>query len=186
MLSRNQEQTAANGGTAIQAGRDVTITSEGLSYREVRDVALDVFRANFCKLAGLAKDIARARAEEITEEFLSRLQEEYPTGLQKAHDPDFQYALFTIQREYARNGDRELGDLLVDLFSPVFNPFAEIHESRIDLPYTGDNITWIMPVNIFEIHNDIGMKIIRPPRIANIVHMDAVDIVCNGDLGNDT
>lgn len=115
MLSRNQEQTAADGGTAIQAGRDVTITNEGLSYREVRDVALDVFRANFYRLAGLANDITKARAEEITEEFLSRLQEEYPAGFQKAHDLDFQYALFTIQKEYARNGDRELGDLLVDL-----------------------------------------------------------------------
>ncbi len=113
MLNKEQEQNVTGGSTAIQAGRDVTIL--GLTYAEVRDVALDVFQANFYKLAGLAKETAQARAEEITEEFLSKLQKEYPSGLEKAHDPDFQYALFTVQKEFARNGDKDLGDLLVDL-----------------------------------------------------------------------
>jgi len=115
MLSKDQEQNVAEGGTAIQAGGNVTITKTGLSYSEVRDVALDVFRTNFYQLAGTAKETARARAEEITEEFLSKLQKEHPAGLEKSHDPDFQYALFTVQKEYARNGDKDLGDLLVDL-----------------------------------------------------------------------
>lgn len=115
MLSKEQEQNAAEGSTAIQAGGNVTITKAGLTYAEVRDVALDVFRANFYELAGVAKEIAKARAEEITEDFLSKLQMEYPAGLEKSHDPDFQYALFTVQKEYARNGDKDLGDLLVDL-----------------------------------------------------------------------
>ena len=115
MLSKDQEQNVTEGGTAIQAGGNVTITKTGLTYAEVRDVALDVFRANFYELAGAARETAKARAEEITEDFLSKLQKEHPAGLEKSHDPDFQYALFTVQREYARNGDKDLGDLLVDL-----------------------------------------------------------------------
>jgi hypothetical protein len=115
MLNKNQEQTVAESSTAIQAGGNVTLTRVGLSYAEVRDVALDVFRANFYELAGVAKEIAKTRAEEVTEAFLSKLQSEYPAGLEKSYDPDFQYALFTVQREYARNGDKNLGDLLVDL-----------------------------------------------------------------------
>jgi hypothetical protein len=115
MLNRDQEQNVAEGSTAIQAGGNVTITKAGLTYAEVRDVALDVFRANFYQLAGVAEHTARSRAEEITGEFLSKLQEEHPAGLEKSNDPDFQYALFTVQREYARNGDKQLGDLLVDL-----------------------------------------------------------------------
>lgn len=115
MLSKDQQQNVAEGSTAIQAGGNVTITKAGLTYAEVRDVALDVFRANFYELAGVAKDTAKARAEEITEEFLSKLQKEHPGGFEKSNDPDFQYALFTVQKEYARNGDKELGDLLVDL-----------------------------------------------------------------------
>lgn len=115
MLDRKQEQHVAEGSTAIQAGGNVNITYTGLTYSEVRAVALDVFKANFHKLAGIARETALARAEEITERFLSKLQNEYPRGLQKATDPDFQYVLFSAQRDYARSGDKDLGDLLVDL-----------------------------------------------------------------------
>lgn len=115
MLSRDQKQDVAEGSTAIQAGGDVTITKTGLTYAEVRDVALDIFRSNFYELSGIAKETAKARAEEITEAFLEKLQKENPAGLDKSYDPDFQYALFTVQKEYARNGDKDLGDLLVDL-----------------------------------------------------------------------
>ncbi len=115
MANKGQDQHAAEGSTAIQAGGSVTITKTGLTYAEVRDVALDVFRGNFYQLAGLAKETAKTRAEEITEAFLHKLQKEHPDGFEKAQDPDFQYALFTVQKEYARHGDKDLGDLLVDL-----------------------------------------------------------------------
>lgn len=115
MLDKDQDQNVTQGSTAIQAGGNVTITKTGLTYAEVRDIALDVFRGNFYQLAGAAKETAKARAEEITEEFLLKLQKEHPAGIEKSNDPDFQYALFTVQKEYARNGDKDLGDLLVDL-----------------------------------------------------------------------
>ena len=115
MLNKDQEQNVAQGSTAIQAGGNVTITNTGLTYTDVCDVALDVFRKNFYELAGFAKETAENRAKEITEEFLRKLQNEYPAGFEKSNDPDFQYALFTVQKEYARNGDKDLGDLLVDL-----------------------------------------------------------------------
>jgi hypothetical protein len=114
MPSKPQEQLVGTGSAAIQAGRDIQITT-GLSYNDVREVALDIFRANFYELAGEAAETAKNRAEQITEKFLSQLQEENPDGFQKAVDPDFQYSLFTVQKEYARNGDKELGHLLVDL-----------------------------------------------------------------------
>lgn len=115
MPSKDQEQHATEGSTAIQAGGNVIITKTGLTYTDVRNVALDVFRDNFYKLAGVATGIAKARAEEITDGFLAKLQKEHPAGLESSYDPDFQYALFTVQKEYARNGDKDLGDLLVDL-----------------------------------------------------------------------
>lgn len=115
MLNKDQKQQAGEGATAVQAGGDIVITQVGLSYTEVRDVALDVFRANFYQLAGPAMETAKARAQEITEEFLKKLQQENPDGFGKGQDPDFQHALFTVQKEYARNGDKDLGDLLVDL-----------------------------------------------------------------------
>lgn len=118
MLSKDQTQDVGENATAVQAGNNATVQvihNHGLSYSEVRQVALDVFAANFYELVGAAKETARVRAQEITEEFLKKLQEENPEGFRKAEEPDFQHGLLTIQKEYARTGDKELGDLLVDL-----------------------------------------------------------------------
>ena len=108
-----QTQKGGNQSTNIQA-ETVTI-SHGVSYDEARSIALDVFQNNFMKLSEKAYEIARRRAEEITEKFLSNLQENNERGIERAEDPDLQHALFNVQKDFARIGDRELGDLLVDL-----------------------------------------------------------------------
>jgi len=115
VLNKEQSQVVGAGALAVQSAGDVSIVQNGLSYQEVRAVALDVYKSNFYELAGEAKDIARARAEEVTDKFLAKLEVEHPGGMKNAHDPDFQYALYTVQKEYARTGDTDLGDLLVDL-----------------------------------------------------------------------
>ena len=109
----DQTQRAGDNSTNIQAGS--IVVHQGTSVADVRQLALDVFRANFFELAGDAKNIARQRAEEVTEAFLKQLQQQHADGLKQAEDPDFQHALFTVQKEYARCGDKDLGDLLVDL-----------------------------------------------------------------------
>ncbi|RPD85149.1 hypothetical protein EGK76_09475 [Luteimonas sp. 100069] len=112
--STDQNQTATEGAAAFQAGRDITVT-QGLNYADARQIALDVFRANFYELAGLAKQEAAARAEEVTEAFLSKLSKENPEAFRQANDPGFQHALYTMQKEHAKTGDKDLGELLVDL-----------------------------------------------------------------------
>lgn len=111
----DQNQSVAENGIGIQTKRDVNIHNTGLSLAEVRVVALDIAKATFYELSGEAKETASVRVEEITDKVLQKLKDENPDGLQKATDPDFQYALFTVQKEYARSGDKDLGDLLVDL-----------------------------------------------------------------------
>lgn len=115
MLNKDQNQEANSGATAIQAGGNISVINVGLSASEARAIALDVAKATFYELSGAAKEIASVRVEEITEKVIEKLEREFPEGLQKAKDPDFQYALFTVQKQYARNGDKDLGDLLVDL-----------------------------------------------------------------------
>lgn len=108
-----QTQKSGDNSTNIQANK--YIVHKGVPYSEVKEIALDVFKANFYELAGRASDVARERAEQITDEFLQKLKRENPQGFTESEDPDFQLALFTVQKEYARHGDKELGDLLVDL-----------------------------------------------------------------------
>jgi len=104
----SQTQKAGDSSTNIQA--ESIAIHQGVSLEAVRQVALDVFRVNFYELAGEAKDIAQRRAEEITEDFLRKLEQENATGLKQSQQPDFQHALFTVQKEYARCGDKELGE----------------------------------------------------------------------------
>ncbi|VVN32780.1 hypothetical protein PS664_04924 [Pseudomonas fluorescens] len=112
MLNKDQNQDVGAGALAIQAARDVII---GISASDARAIALDVAKVTFYELTGLAKETMSARVEEITDSVISKLERDYPDGLKKAVDPDFQYALLTVQKQYGRTGDKELADLLVDL-----------------------------------------------------------------------
>lgn len=115
MLNKDQSQEVGSGATAIQAGGSVTVVNVGVTPSEARQIALDVAKTTFYELTGAARETASFRTDEITEQVIKKLEQDFPAGLQKAKDPDFQYALFTVQKEYARNGDKDLGDLLVDL-----------------------------------------------------------------------
>ncbi|WP_148272351.1 LPO_1073/Vpar_1526 family protein [Micromonospora maris] len=86
-----------------------------MSYPDVREIALDVFRQNFVTLAGDAFKVAQQRAERITEEFLEALRRAHPQHLSIAADPAFQRSLFKAQEEYACSGDEEIAKVLVGL-----------------------------------------------------------------------
>jgi hypothetical protein len=115
MLNKDQNQNVGDNAIAIQAGGSVNVNNVGITYAEARTIALDVAKATFYELGGGARETASMRVEEITDQVIKKLKKDFPEGLQKAKDPDFQYALFTVQKEYARNGDKDLGDLLVNL-----------------------------------------------------------------------
>lgn len=87
----------------------------GLTYAEVKEVALDVFRDNFFNLSEKAMNTANERAMEITEIILEKLSRENPNGLSEVENPDFQADIFTVQKEYAKSGDMDLGELLTDI-----------------------------------------------------------------------
>lgn len=117
MLDKNQKQHVNQQGTAIQANGDVSVnvTNVGLTHSEAKELFSDLFELNFYKLKGIAHTVAQERGNEVTEKFLQKLQKENPKGLQQSENPDFQDALFTVQKEYAKAGDKELGEILVDL-----------------------------------------------------------------------
>ncbi|MFF9350790.1 LPO_1073/Vpar_1526 family protein [Streptomyces sp. NPDC014734] len=108
----NQRQTSGDNSTNYQIAGDL---HSGLSYRDVKEIANDVFHQNFTHLATEAASIAEERARRICDKFLDRLTEESPESLGNARNPDFQRALFRVQEEFATTGDESLGDLLVDM-----------------------------------------------------------------------
>lgn len=106
-----QVQNSGNNSTNIQA-KEIKI---GITYSEARQIAQDVFEANFYRLSEQAMKEAKARASEFAEQFLSELQKRAPYALSSMLDPDMQFAFYTSQKEYARTGDKDLGQLLVDI-----------------------------------------------------------------------
>lgn len=111
---RRQEQSGGDDSLNVQAGQDATVYV-GVTASEARDIALDVFRANFLELRGIAEEVARDRAERITREFIDALQARNPAGLASIQDPDMQLSIYNAQKGYACSGDEDLEAALVDL-----------------------------------------------------------------------
>lgn len=109
-----RNQAGGDNSTNLQ-GEKIVITNTGLSYTDAKEIALDVFKANFLDLSENAAIKAKHRAEELVENFITKLQEKDPSKLERIEDPDMQYALFAAQREYARSGEKEMEDMLVNI-----------------------------------------------------------------------
>lgn len=108
-----QIQKSGDDSVNFQA-KEININT-GLTYSDVKGIALDVFESNFLRLSSTATEIVKRRAEEITEKFLHKLKDRNPDGLKSAQDPDFQYSLYHAQVAYARSGENDLADMLVEL-----------------------------------------------------------------------
>ncbi|WP_232508126.1 LPO_1073/Vpar_1526 family protein [Desulfobacula toluolica] len=109
----NQKQDAGDNSTNLQ-GQQV-IVNQGISYADAKEIANDVFKANFIELKKEAAAIAQKRAEEVTDKIISQLTERHPESIGEFEQPAMQDALFTVQKQYAMSGDEDLGDLLVDI-----------------------------------------------------------------------
>jgi len=110
---KNLKQEGAEGSTNLQ-GQNITI-HQGLSYSEVKEIALDIFKSNFLELSEKAANTARERVDELVDKFLNELQNRNPEAAQSMENPAMQYALYTAQKEYAKSGDKDLADVLVDI-----------------------------------------------------------------------
>ncbi|MDQ6469482.1 hypothetical protein RB619_02420 [Flavobacterium sp. LHD-80] len=110
---KNLKQEGGTDSTNLQ-GQNVVINN-GINYSDAREIALDVFKSNFLELSQSASLIAKQRAEELVDEFLKRIMEKDPEKINKIQDPDIQYAIFTAQKEYARSGEKNLEEMLIDI-----------------------------------------------------------------------
>jgi hypothetical protein len=107
----NQTQEAGDNSVNYQAA---TIIQTGLTYREAKEVALDVFKENFLTLKAHAAEVAAKRAEELVEKFIDEVKDK-PELLNAVQEPSMQAALYSAQKSYAISGDEDLADMLVDI-----------------------------------------------------------------------
>ncbi|MBY4675907.1 LPO_1073/Vpar_1526 family protein [Marinobacterium arenosum] len=128
---KNQKQQGGDCSTNLQ-GQSIVI-NQGISYSDAKEIALDVYKSNFLQLSQDAAAIAIGRAEELTDSFLSKLKEENEEAISQMNQPGMQAALYEAQKQYAKTGDKDLENLLVDiLVERASTPERNIHQIVLD------------------------------------------------------
>ncbi len=111
---KTQKQESGDNSANYQAE---TINQYGLSYRDAKEIALDVFKDNFTTLSEQAKNTAKERAEELVDSFLNEIKGKNPDLLNSVQEPSMQLAIYSAQKSYAKTGDKDVADLLVDILA---------------------------------------------------------------------
>lgn len=107
------KQEGGDNSTNLQ-GQTIVINN-GITYEDAKGIALDVFKSNYLELSTKAADTAKQRAEELVDDFLQQIATRKPEAINTMEDPGMQYAIFSAQKEYAKTGDKNLSDMLVDI-----------------------------------------------------------------------
>jgi hypothetical protein len=110
-MNSKQTQKSGDGSTNLQA-ENIFL---GVTYTEVKEIALDVFKNNFIKLSEDAADTATKRVLEFTEDFLSKLKSNNPDLLENVKDPALQSSIYEAQKAYAKTGDKDLFNMLINI-----------------------------------------------------------------------
>ena len=105
-------QTAGNNSNNLNVMGDY---HEGLSYKDARQVALDVFKANSSVYTEIAKKTIEERVVNITDDIFTMIYSELPDTVEKLVEPAVQDTLLKIQKEYAKNDDPALKERLIVL-----------------------------------------------------------------------
>jgi len=93
----------------------------GISIKEAREIALDVYKANSYELSENAQREAIRRAEEIAEDFFTDIYNNFPEKMQRLEEPSIQSSFFEAQKEYAKSGEETLKNQLLQLLSDRIN-----------------------------------------------------------------
>jgi hypothetical protein len=104
-VSTKQDQTISGEGSAVQAGRDVNITKQGLELAEVKELVEIFLERHLPALRDEAAAMARKNADAFMGEFVNRLGKPNQVTPEAFSKPDSQ-ACFNV----ALNGSAEKGE----------------------------------------------------------------------------
>ncbi len=112
----NNRQSIKSGESSVNVqGENVTITqNQGLTYSDVKDIAMTVFKSNFYDLGTAVEELVQKRAEQLFDEYLKRIVATNPELVNNTKNPDIRYSIYEAQKNYARRGGEELEGLLVE------------------------------------------------------------------------
>ncbi|MBM7835699.1 LPO_1073/Vpar_1526 family protein [Clostridium sardiniense] len=114
MMIKGQKINSGDNSTNIQSNEVTIINNSGISYSDVKDIAMNVFKSNFYDLGEKVEKIIQERAEEILDEYLENLNSKNPEYIKNTEDPDIRYVIYEAQKSYARRGNQVSKELLVE------------------------------------------------------------------------
>lgn len=111
----DQTQHVREVGFAVQSGRD-TILQQGISPAQMAEI-LNALATQFPAQLAAAHQIVTERLSDFEARFLEKFQDQLAANSAAFADPDFQYVVRSCQHAYARSGDSEIRDTLIDLIA---------------------------------------------------------------------
>jgi hypothetical protein len=115
MNDKKFTQEGAEGAHLYQAAGGIAVHHHGLTYAEAKDLILTTVERSFADLSAQALIVAKARAEEMTSQYLSGIAAKNPNLVEAVEDPGIQLALLAAQKEFIKTGDTDLGKLLTSM-----------------------------------------------------------------------
>ncbi len=92
------------------------VQTQGMSVADAKELVIALVRPELERLSQAAAKVACARVDEfVTEILMPKILAAGRERLASFEDPDVQYALLSAQRTYARTGDPDVADVLVDI-----------------------------------------------------------------------
>lgn len=89
--------------------------NNGLSYSDARQVALDVFKANYYELSKEAMETVNSRLTLITDNIIKKVYTELTDKVERLKEPSIQSSIYEVQKEYVKTGDDILGSQLTNI-----------------------------------------------------------------------
>ncbi len=118
-MNEKQKQNIGNNSNAVQVSGDIVI---GSSYSELKEIFMDLFEMNFPRVQEIARqeaDTRVAKGLDSLETALKRNSDNIDT--QKFTDPNIQYELQELGKNFARFGEKSNYELLGELFATLLN-----------------------------------------------------------------
>jgi hypothetical protein len=109
-----QNQLLENSAVGFQAQRDI-IVKNGISADELTSILDSHVNYIVAIATQTARQKAQERVEELTPKIIERITSQPDSSPEALKDPDFHFALFKAQQAYARSGEPDVGEILVDL-----------------------------------------------------------------------
>ena len=109
-----QNQKSGDNSLNVQSTGDVSIHT-GITFSDARDIALDVYKQNAMECVGVAQEEAMRRVNLFASELLTKMESEFKEGVESFSNPDMQALLLDAQTAYARSGEEEKKNVLIDL-----------------------------------------------------------------------